>query len=330
MAIMGHKEWKRRTKHALKPRSKSLKFLDACLKDYESAPGNAAKFNWLTQAYHDWATIKGDAETSTRNSSGAVTDLLNQMLDFRDKHMPFNKPSGPGRPQGLMKDIREGAKLLRAGMLKPAGMPNIKIGVTDKVLGTVCWEEFEDSQLPKARQAWKDAYECAQQAATAIGRVAANDKEAERFRRWFGNPTPAAVQTVQQGLKALWNTFQSSHVTVVLREDVTVHLVNGDDPFAPMEERDNLQGSELYGYVWHHGAGSGYRIVMGQHFLADPDPIEGAAQTIYHELTHKVLKTVDHAYGKIKSRGFAAAQQEKALANADNWAFYAVSFKKEI
>jgi hypothetical protein len=126
----------------------------------------------------------------------------------------------------------------------------------------------------------------------------------------------------------MWTAFQNNPVTVVNRPDVQVHLVNGDDPFDAMEE--GFSGSGVYGYVWNHSGGTGYRIIMGKWFLADPDPIEGAAQTIYHELTHKVMKTVDHAYGKIKCRGFAAADQQKALTNADNWAFYAVSFKKNI
>ena len=91
--------------------------------------------------------------------------------------------------------------------------------------------------------------------------------------------------------------------------------------------------SDVYGYVWvpeGGHVGSGYRVILGNWFLGDPDPIEGAAQTVYHELTHKVLGTRDHVYGKIKCRGLAAAQQQKAITNADNYGFYAVSFIKAI
>lgn len=328
MAIMGYKEWKQRTKHALKPRSKSLRFLDACLQDYELDKGSLGKFNWLTQAFHDWAGGKDNAETSIRNANGAVTDLMNQMIAFREQHMPFAKPSGPGRPAGLLRDIREGAKLLRAGMLKPAGLPTVKLGVTDTGLGTVCWEEFEDRHLPKIRKAWKDAYECAQQAAAAAARVGSDAAERNRFARWFGNPAPAAVQKVQRGTQALWTTFQSHRVTVVYREFQVMHLVNGKDPFGEMIDDEGME--KTYALVHNHQAGSGYRIVAGPPFLNDPDPIEGPAQTIYHELTHKVLNTVDHGYGKNLCLGYATSDQPKALANADNWAYYAVSFKKAI
>jgi hypothetical protein len=329
MPIMSYDEWKRRTSVGLKPRSKPLKYLDACLKEYDKNRGSRAHFDQLVIGYQAWAETKGDAEGSERNRQGAVTDLLSQITDFRDQHMPFAHRGGqPARPAALLRDIKQGARLLSEGKLRPQVKVQIPIGVTDSTKGKVTWEEFEDSQLVKARQGWADAYECARLAVAGIGAVGRNPAEEQRFQRWFGRPTSQAVSTVRSGLEKMWTTFQSSPVTIVLREDITVHLVNGDDPFDAMEE--GFSGSGVYGYVWNHGAGSGFRIIMGKWFLSDPDPIEGAAQTIYHELTHKVLKTKDHAYGKIKCRGFSAAQQDKALTNADNWAFYAVSFKKEI
>jgi hypothetical protein len=227
-----------------------------------------------------------------------------------------------------MRDIRQSAKLLGDGKLRPQIQVDIPRGTKDVGKGTVIWEEFEDAQLPKARKGWTDAYDCAQMAVQAIDRVSRDNAEAQRFQRWFGNPSPRAVGYVKDGLTKMWQAFQTSPVTIVLREDVTIHMVNGDDPFDKMEE--GFSGSGVYGYVWGHSAGSGYRVIMGKWFLGDPDPIEGAAATVYHELTHKVLKTKDHAYGKIKCRGFAATDQQKAVTNADNWSFYAASFKKEI
>lgn len=325
---MSYDEWKRRTNVTLKPRSKSLKFLDACLKEYDSHRGSRPYFDALVVAFQSWAGEKDDSENSIRNRQGAVSDLLAQLLDFRDQQMPFAHRGQPSNRGALLRDIAQGAKLLSEGNLKPQISVQIPRGVTDTGKGNVTWEEFETAQLTKARQGWSDAYDCARMAAAAIDTISRNNAEAERFQRWFGKPTPQAVMTVKQGLQKMWTTFQSSKVTIVLREDITVHLVNGNDPFDAMEE--SFSGAKVYGFVWNHSAGSGYRVIMGQWFLGDPDPIEGAAQTIYHELNHKVLGTTDHAYGKIKSRGFAAADQQKALTNADNWAFYAVSFKKQI
>lgn len=329
MAIMSHDEWKKRTAVSLKPRSKGLKFLDACLKEYDKNRGSSQHFDALVAAFQAWAETKANVEGSERNGKGAVTDLLAQLIQFRDQHMPFAYRSGaPSRPVGLLADIREGARLLGAGQLRPQIRVTIPRGVEDKMRGTVIWEEFDDAQLPKARQAWTDAFDCAEQAVAAIATIGRNGAEEARFQRWFGAPTPHALNTVSQGLQKMLSAFRSNRISIVLREDVTIHIVNGDDPFDKMEE--GFSGSSVYGYVWNHSAGSGYRIIMGKWFLADQDPIEGAAQTIYHELTHKVLHTTDHAYGKIKCRGFSATNQAKALTNADNWAFYAISFKKDI
>ncbi|MFM0123437.1 M35 family metallo-endopeptidase [Paraburkholderia sp. RL18-101-BIB-B] len=329
MAIMSHDEWKRRTSLALKPRSKPLKFLDACLKEYDKNRGSRPHFDAIVVAYQAWAATKASAEGSERNAKGAVSDLLAQLVEFRDRHMPFAHRGGaPLRPNALLLDIKEGAKLLGEGNLRPQIKVNIPVGIKDIGRGTVIWEEFDDTQLPKARQGWADAFECAEKAVAAIATVDGNAAEEQRFQRWFGAPTPQAVATVKQGLQQMLDAFSSSPVTIVLREDVTVHIVNGNDPFDEMEQ--GFKGDGVYGYVWNHHAGSGYRIIMGKWFLADPDPLEGAAQTIYHELTHKVLKTQDHVYGKIKCRGLSATNQAHALTNADSWAFYALSFMKNI
>lgn len=329
MAIMTYDEWKRRTKVGLKPRSKALKYLDACLKEYDGNRGSRAHFDTLILAFQAWAGTKADAEGSVRNWNGAVSDLLAQLVEFRNQHMPFAHRGQALRSNALLQDIQQGAKLLGEGKLKPQVQVHIPIGTVDTGKGYVTWEEFEDSQLPQARKAWSDAYDAARLANAAIATINRDAKEQERFQRWFGTPTTQAVDTVRQGLQKMWMTFQSSPVTIVLREDITLHLVNGRDPFGEMEDGD-FTGADVYGFVFTHQAGRGYRIIMGSWFLDDADPIEGAAQTVYHELTHKVLKTVDHAYGKIKCRGFAAANQGNALRNADNWAFYAVSFLKEI
>jgi hypothetical protein len=328
MPIMGHDEWKRRTKVGLKPRSKPLRFLDACLREYDKNRGSRPHFDQLVFAYQAWARDKADAEGTVRNRDGAVSDLLQQIIEFRDQHMP-QAHRGAGNPRNaLMRDIKAGAKLLGEGKLKPQVHVQIPIGVRDTTHGNVTYEEFETDQLARARRGFADAHECAHRAKRAIEKVSTDPMEEQRFQRWFGNPNPAAVATVRDGLRKMWQAFKHSPVTIVHRPDITLHLVNGNDPHDEMVE--GFSGSGVYGYVWGHTAGSGYRVVMGQWFLGDPDPIEGAAATVYHELTHKVLKTKDHAYGKIKCRGFAAAAQAQALTNADNWSFYAASFLKEI
>ena len=332
MPIMSYESWKSRTKVMMKPRSAELKYLDACLKEYDANRGSRAHYEAVCFAFDGWAGTKSDAELSIRNKDGAVTQLLGELIDFGQSHMPMAIPGGGQklRSNALLRDIKQGAKLLTEGKLKPQIKIDVSVGIVDsgKGKGTVVWEEFEGVQLAKARKAWSDAFDAAKMAHEALlFKVGSDNREQARFQRWFGNPDRAAVSTVREGARKIWHAFRSSKVTIALREEIVTHIVQ-TNPFAPME--DHFKGSEVYGFVWNHKAGSGYRVIMGQWFLSDPDPIEGAAQTIYHELSHKVLGTVDHAYGKIKSRGFAAAQQNLALTNADNWAWYAMSFLKEI
>lgn len=327
MPIMSHDEWMRRTRlGAFKPRSQGLKLLDAAIKAYGQSPGSPPHFETLKASFVGWAQGKADAENSERNGNGAVTDLMNQILDFQRQHQPAQQL----RPAALMADIREGARLMSQGALKPQIRVALSTGTVDRSLGNVVYEDFDPQDMTKARKAWSDAHRCSQLALEGIAQVGNSDAEEERFRRWFGRPDADRVAAVRDGLQAMRLAFTAHKVTMVNRADIQVHMVNGNDPFGPMVATD-VNGSGVYGYVWGgEHTGSGYRVIMGKWFLQDPDPIEGAAQTIYHELTHKVLRTVDHGYGKVKSRGFATAQPQKAVENADNWAFYAVSFIKAI
>lgn len=326
MSIMTYDDWMRRTRlGAFKPRSGALKLLDAAMQAYDQHRGSASHLETLKAAFIAWADTKGNVEQSERNGNGAITDLMVQILDFQRQH----QPGAHLRPPGLMRDIQQGAKLMAQGTLKPQIKVPLSVGTVDRSLGHVIYEEFEPHEMPKARKAWADAYRCSELAVNGLQQIDTHGAEEERFRKWFGPVDPARVAYVRDGLQRLRQTFTSSKVTLVNRADIHVHVVNGDDPFGPMIDT-GIGGSNVYGFVWGNHAGSGYRVIMGKWFLQDPDPIEGAAQTIYHELTHKVLKTVDHGYGKIKSRGFATAQAQRALENADNWAYYAISFLKAI
>lgn len=335
MGIMTHEEWMRRTKlGAFKPRSGPLKFLDAAVKEYGRNPGSPGHLETLKAAFIAWAETKdgGNAEDTERNHAGAITDLMNQILDFERTH----RPAAHLRATGLLRDIRQGAQLMAQGKLKPQVKVKVTPGDVYTAYGHVVFEDFDSASLQRAKKGWEDAYNAAEHAVMGMARIGTDSAEQDRFNKWFGRPTEDRIRTVKGGVQKLMNAFKHNKVTIANREDIQVHLVNGADPYGQMTP--HFTGGGVYGYVWQGGnasaadghQGSGYRIIMGKWFLGDPDPIEGAAQTIYHELTHKVLRTVDHGYGKIKSRGFATMQPDKALQNADNWAFYAVSFLKEI
>jgi hypothetical protein len=73
--------------------------------------------------------------------------------------------------------------------------------------------------------------------------------------------------------------------------------------------------------------GSGMRIYLGKEYFDSKNFFQNSpfgmdmAQTIYHELTHKVLGTNDHWYGAARCRREAKAQPLKARRNADSFAY---------
>jgi hypothetical protein len=78
-------------------------------------------------------------------------------------------------------------------------------------------------------------------------------------------------------------------------------------------------------------AGSGMRIYLGNAYFASqkfftvsPFSME-MVQTIYHEMTHKVLGTNDHFYGTSLCRREAKTQPLKVRQNADTFGYFATS-----
>jgi hypothetical protein len=77
--------------------------------------------------------------------------------------------------------------------------------------------------------------------------------------------------------------------------------------------------------------GSGMRIYLGHGFFNPQKSFQTSpfsmdmAETIYHELTHKVLGANDHWYGISRSRREERQQPQKARPNADNYAYLVTS-----
>ena len=72
--------------------------------------------------------------------------------------------------------------------------------------------------------------------------------------------------------------------------------------------------------------GSGYRIILGKAFNP-ADPVMYNMGVLYHELTHKVLGTNDHCYGKQNSKKLKGTA--RAIKNADNFNFFLQKFAKD-
>ena len=182
--------------------------------------------------------------------------------------------------------------------------------------GNCSFEGFTGSGLEFAKMAFARAVAGSELATGGIYRFDSS-VSAERIREWFGlspatDPSHAQLlMGVSEKIKACNTAIRTSPITLVNRPDIMMNHV-------PV-------GQQVYGYVWGHLAGSGYRIVLGKWFTADPDQFE-AAETIYHELTHKVCKTVDHAYGVANCRALAVSNPRQAVENADNFGYFMKSY----
>lgn len=70
--------------------------------------------------------------------------------------------------------------------------------------------------------------------------------------------------------------------------------------------------------------GSGMRLYLGyQTVMKAPIDDTDLVQTIYHELSHKVIGTNDHEYGRNESKSLIP--DGRALKNADNYGFFLLS-----
>jgi hypothetical protein len=182
--------------------------------------------------------------------------------------------------------------------------------------GNVAFEGFTGNLLDFAKLAMKRAVAGSEMATTGIYKFDSR-VSMDRIREWFGlspasNPSHAQLlMGLSEKIKACNTAIKANPITLVNRPDIMMNHV-------PI-------GQQVYGYVWGHVAGSGYRIVLGKWFTADPDQYE-AAQTIYHELTHKVSKTKDHCYGVTLCRQLAVSDPRKAVENADNLGYYMKSY----
>ena len=196
---------------------------------------------------------------------------------------------------------------------------------------TVTFENFHGPDLQRARFAWNQAKQAASLAVHAVKRFD-TPANADLLRRWFGLSPKASplhantLMQVQSKLMQLQQAFTARPVTLVYRPDIVVKHTpaNLAEPVTPVTFADGtlFSGQNVYGYVHQHQAGSGMRVVLGKWFTSDPDPQE-ATQTVYHELTHKVIRTKDHVYGVQNCIRLAIDSYPKACDNADNYGYFA-------
>jgi Lysine-specific metallo-endopeptidase len=209
----------------------------------------------------------------------------------------------------------------------------------------VYYEGFKGGNLSRARHGWADTLRCGEKAVWGMKAAAAavssgasvTSPELTRYTTWFGTANHGELMVMVDKAETMLDAMRTRNITLVLRENQVMHYVNGDDPLAPMEDDD--LGTGTFGYVWGSGPrhnGSGMRVICCDQFLLTACQYEGAAATIYHEITHKVLGTSDKSsagvttYGIPDCKALASSDPASARNVADNWCYYAISFLKAI
>jgi hypothetical protein len=186
-------------------------------------------------------------------------------------------------------------------------------------------ENFGRIELAQARAAVREVKDLCQLIQRAIappnlGGVKIAVRTA--LSNWFGVADDAGYNEMKARLAQLGQAQLTGQITLVYRSDIVVKDAAGAP--AMLGDGTAFTGGNVFGYVHHQQAGSGYRVVCGRLFITDPTPYF-ASTTIYHEMSHKVLRTVDLGYGDQLCLGYARQGVNVAKTNADNYAYFAIA-----
>jgi len=173
--------------------------------------------------------------------------------------------------------------------------------------GNVTYEGFDGMQLARARFAWNQSQRAAEMAYNAV--------------KFFDRPGNSSLISTWFGLDPSSSPAHAHKLMVVMSQLEEMRIAFVGRPVT-LVYRPQLMDRHTYGYVWQHQAGSGMRVVLGRMFMNDPD-LQESTQTIYHEITHKVLRTEDHCYGTDLCRQLAQTDYNLATTNADNFGYFA-------
>lgn len=213
---------------------------------------------------------------------------------------------------------------------------------------------FSANEEIMLRQALRDACELSNLAVVSSGSGFGNKRDL--LRRWFGSNGPATIRTVQTGLATMNNILNGSgtirFVDARNRSEKFYTLAEVPAPGAAGRYGAKIVRSSApdvlpmtaddYAYVkclkykskiepGH--VGSGMRVYIGETGFLPGMALKDRSMTVYHELTHKFLDTVDYnaarqtVYGVRACEQLAIADPAQALKHADCWTYFVAGFK---
>jgi hypothetical protein len=221
----------------------------------------------------------------------------------------------------------------------------------------VCWEGFPSDKIRDLNIAFNRALRAGEQVVKELGTLAQRPLAVTLYRMWFGQVDPAAMPVMIHSATLMVVAMTTRPITFVLRNSVrsdyeegpisnfygVVHAGGCDFTSGPKVIPPHLEGTVGMSHelteggtkLLPHHTGSGMRVYLSDNVLADMRKDQISTDTIYHELTHKVLNTRDFARdsdGVVKrfydrQACFRLAHNNPAHArqNAACWAGYAIA-----
>lgn len=208
-------------------------------------------------------------------------------------------------------------------------------------------QNFTESERAKLEEGLQVATECS---ALALASSRDNFKRAQKLLKAFF-ARPADLDRVKDGLQKMHNFLTDTGRTITFvdargQSEKLLRLCERAVPGAPGRHgaiETVLQGIQVvpmtagdYAYVktlkdkdvsspTEAHSGSGMRIYIGERGFHPSKTVQDTAETVYHEVCHKVLGTVDHAYKVPDCK--LLANTDRAVQCADSWALFVTAFQ---
>jgi hypothetical protein len=218
---------------------------------------------------------------------------------------------------------------------------------------------FTPVEQVQLKEAMRDALAFSALAVASAESGFANKRDL--LKTWFGGNGPATVTAVAAGVKKM-HRFLSDSTRLVRFVDArgqSEKIYSSQQVPAPGPAGSASHGATVtvrsaptvipmgagdYAYVkclseknasepaaMH--TGSGMRVYIGERGFHSSKSLKDRSMTVYHELTHKILGTIDYdangglVYGVPACKALAMSDPQQALKHADCWCYFAASFK---
>jgi len=185
------------------------------------------------------------------------------------------------------------------------------------------------------------------------------EEDLDKLKLWFGSDDHETIRRIVEGIYKINKVISDDHrilTFIDMRHQREGHWFHspllepapglstcyGKSSTDFISEKDHHDNTFQYDYlrVPDHLPSTGMRILIGEHMLQPTQSVENRALIIYHELTHKILGTIDKGlqrrsehetqtlmiFGAENAKRMAKDYPHNTLLIADCWAYFVASF----